>query len=109
MYTSLMKTLPKPVAFDWNGGNINKNLERHNVTDREAEEVFANEPKFILEDESHSETEKRYMLWGITGGGRKLTLIFTIRRNRVRIISARGMSRKERKFYEEASQTNSKI
>lgn len=96
-------------ALDWNEGNVNKNLERHNVTDREAEEVFANEPKFILEDESHSEIEKRYMLWGVTGGGRKLTLIFTIRRNRIRIISARDMSRKERKFYEKASKTNSKI
>lgn len=104
-----MKVLPRPIAFDWNRGNINKNLERHNITDQEAEEVFANEPKFILEDEKHSAAEKRYMLWGTTSGGRKLTLIFTARRNKIRIISARDMSRKERKSYEKKAKTNSKI
>ena len=104
-----MKILPKPIAFDWNRGNINKNLKKHNVTDQEAEEVFANEPKFILEDEGHSTAEKRYMLWGVTNRIRKLILIFTTRRNKIRVISARDMSRKERKNYEEKTKNNSKI
>jgi len=104
-----MKILSKQIAFDWSRGSINKNLKRHNVTDQEAEEVFVNDPKFILEDEKHSAAEKRHMLWGITGRGRKLTLIFTTRRNKIRIISARDMSRKERKNYEKRIKTNSKI
>lgn len=95
-----MKILPKPISFDWDKGNTNKNLEKHNVTDREAEEVFANRHKIILEDEKHSTSEKRYMLWGVTRQSRKLTLIFTIRNNKIRIISARDMNHKERKVYE---------
>ncbi len=95
-----MKILPGSIGFDWDKGNINKNIEKHNVTDQEAEEVFVNEPKLILEDEKHSTTEKRYMLWGTTCQDRRLTLIFTLRDKKIRVISARDMNRKERKVYE---------
>lgn len=53
-----MKILPKPLKFEWDKGNIDKNLVKHNVTDREAEEIFDNEPKFIFEDERHSLLER---------------------------------------------------
>ena len=96
-----MRILSGPIFFEWDKGNIGKNLTKHGVLDKETEEVFVNSPKFILEDIKHSSTEKRYMVWGRTNGGKFLTEIFTIRQNKIRIISARYMSRKERKRYEE--------
>lgn len=104
-----MKILPEPLAFEWDEGNIDKNLIRHGVTSREAEEVFDNEPKFIFEDEKHSTLEKRYMIWGVTKQGRELSIIFTIRVNKVRVISARDMQKKERREYEEKIKTDTEI
>ena len=97
----MVKILPEPVIFEWDKGNIDKNLHKHNVSDKEAEEVFENERKFIVEDEEHSLTEARYMIWGTTNKGRKLSIFFTIRGEKVRIISARDMHKKERRTYEE--------
>lgn len=96
-----MKILPEPIAFEWDKGNINKNFIKHNIADKEAEELFDNEPKFILEDEKHSFTETRYMIWGVTNKGRRLSVFFTFRGEKVRIISARDMHKKERRKYEE--------
>lgn len=88
--------------FEWDKGNLDKNLDKHNVSNKEAEEVFENQQHFLIEDEKHStESEKRYMLWGLTDNQRKLTIIFTIRNNQIRIISARDMNSKERRQYEE--------
>lgn len=108
-YTLPMKILPDPVSFVWNKGNIDKNLDKHGVTNREAEEIFENKPVFIFKDVKHSLAEQRYMIWGITDKGRKLSVFFTIRNDLVRIISARDMHRKERRAYEEKIQTNTKI
>lgn len=104
-----MKILPKPIAFEWNKGNINKNLKKHNVTDREAEEVFRNKPLFINKDTRHSDKEARFQALGKTNKGRLLFISFTIRKNKVRIISARDMSRKERREYEEKIKANTKL
>lgn len=97
-----MRILPKPIAFEWDKGNVDKNLDKHNVSNKEAEEAFENQQHFLIEDEKHStESEKRHMLWGLTDNQRKLTIIFTIRNNQVRIISVRDMNLKERRQYEE--------
>ena len=80
--------------------------KKHNVEDKESEEIFDNDPKFIFEDEKHSLSEKRFMVWGITKNGRKLSVFFTIRKGKVRIISARDMHKKERKEYEKRIQEN---
>ncbi|PIV09096.1 hypothetical protein COS31_02005 [Candidatus Roizmanbacteria bacterium CG02_land_8_20_14_3_00_36_15] len=95
-----MLILPKPVFFEWDKGNFDKNYQKHKVTNKEAEEVFDNEPKFIFEDKKHSETEKRYGIFGRTKNGKLLSIVFIIRNNKIRIITARNMSKKERRSYE---------
>lgn len=95
-----MKILPEPIEFEWDEGNIGKNL-KHNVSDKESEELFNNKPNFLFDDEKHSTLEKRFMIWGITDNDRKLSIIFTIRHKKVRIISVRDMNKKERREYEE--------
>jgi len=51
----------------------------------------------IFFDKKHSQIEDRFVAFGITNQGRKLTVIFTKRKDKIRVISARDMSRKERR------------
>ena len=96
----LREMLRKEVAFDWDEGNILKNWESHRVKPSECEDVFFNTP--VVEfDSAHSRHEQRYFAYGNTDRGRKLFIVFTIRRDKIRIISARDMHRKERRFYRE--------
>ena len=87
-------------GFDWDEGNLTKNWEKHGVTLFECEEVFFNEPLVVGDDDAHSETEGRHYALGRTDMGRLLFLVFTIRGDKVRVISARDMSKKERGVYE---------
>ncbi len=87
------------VGFDWDRGNAEKNWTRHGVSRAEAEEVFFNRPVLLAEDATHSAHERRYNLLGLSNRGRRLSVIFTVRQNLVRVISARPMSRKERSHY----------
>jgi uncharacterized DUF497 family protein len=88
-------------GFDWDKGNRDKNFLKHRVTNEECEEVFFDPRKRIIRSELRIGREKRYLLMGRTGKGRSLFIVFIIRRNKIRVISARDLNRKERRFYEE--------
>lgn len=90
-------------GFEWDAGNVQKSWRKHSVTCSECEQVFFNRPLLALEDVKHSATEKRYFALGVTDGGRRLFVAFTLRERRIRVISARDMSRRERSIYEEKS------
>ena len=96
-----MSKLPRPISFDWDKGNIEKNWKKHKVHFKEAEEIFFNKPLKIYKDPEHSGTEKRYVSYGKTNKGRLLTVVYTYRENKIRTISARDMHKKERRKYEE--------
>jgi len=89
------------IEFDWDKGNRDKNLKIHNVSDEECEEIFFDPSKKILKDILHSTNEGRYLLIGQTKLKRLLFLVFTIRKNKVRIISARNLNKKEKYLYEQ--------
>ena len=95
-------------GFEWNSGNSGKNERKHGVTDREAEEVFHNRPLTLVRSPKGL-SEVRYLALGKTYGRRLLAVIFTVRARRVRIISARPMSKKERQAYEKESQSNPSV
>ena len=90
-------------GFDWDKGNRDKNLKKHNVANEEGEEVFFNNP-FVSEDIRHSEQEQRFKALGKTNRGRLLFVSFTFRKVdqkiKIRIISCRDMNRKEEVNYE---------
>ena len=88
------------IGFQWDKGNSDKNLFKHNVENWECEQIFFNEPLVIMDDPKHSFLEKRWAAFGRTDTGRRLVVIFTKRDERIRVISAREMNKKERKFYE---------
>jgi len=71
--------------------------------------MFFNKPLLVLEDPEHSLAEKRWAGFGKTDSGRLLVLIFTKRGNLVRVISARDMNSRERKFYEENEEETSEF
>jgi uncharacterized DUF497 family protein len=87
-------------GFQWDEGNIHKNLYKHKVEHWECEQVFFNEPLIILEDLKHSYAERRWAAFGKTDAGKLLTVIFAERDSLIRVISARKMNRKERNYYE---------
>jgi len=101
VYFCNMRILPDPLAFQWDEGNVDKNVQKYGVTIQESEELFASIPFVTFEDVMHSTTsEKRYKGLGKTKSGRKLFVAFTIRDRKVRVISIRAMKRKERQAYE---------
>jgi uncharacterized DUF497 family protein len=72
---------------------------RHEVQQSEAEQALLNTPLVANVTTKHAATEPRYIALGQTDTGRLLTVVFTIRGTRIRVISARAMSKPERKIY----------
>jgi hypothetical protein len=91
------------VGFQWDEGNAAKNWLRHRVSRPECEEVFFNEPLVAARDVPHSAVEPRYYVLGQSAGGRRLFVVCTIRNQLIRVVSARPMSRRERRVYDQAS------
>lgn len=90
--------LPVPLEFEWDEHNLNKVRLRHNITQIEAEQPFFSDYA-IYYDDKHSASEKRFQLIGPDSEGIILFIVFTIRFNKIRVISARRTSRKERQNY----------
>ena len=85
-------------GFEWDDGNKQKSFKKHNVSIKEAEEVFNSQP-FIVVRTAYM-NEERFQMFG-ESKHRLISIIFTIRKNKIRIISARDMSKRERNFYED--------
>lgn len=94
----------KITGFDWDNGNARKSVEKHDVGQFEAEQVFFNQPLLILEDPKHSQRESRFHALGHTDDARLLHITFTLRAKGklIRVISARDMHRKEKAAYEQS-------
>ena len=95
-----MRVLKYALEFEWDNGNKGKNLKKHGVTDGESEEVFFDSKRKVLKDAMHSQIEKRFILIGQTRREKTLFIAFTFRRNKIRIISSRGINKKEQQLYE---------
>ncbi|HCC84122.1 MAG TPA: hypothetical protein DEP87_00325 [Candidatus Pacebacteria bacterium] len=93
------KQLVSIMGFDWNEANQTKNYFKHAVSWQEVEEIFANQPLLILPDQQHSKNEIRYYALGRTNQNKQLLIVFTIRQNLIRVISARNQNKKERQTY----------
>lgn len=99
-----MIDLTKIIDFEWDKGNARKN-DKHGVSMAEAEQVFFNEPLLMIADMKHSHGESRFHALGKTDEGRTLHITFTLRiaGERIRVISARDMHKKERAIYEQTT------
>ena len=91
----------KVIVFDWDQWNIQKNEIKHGVSILEAESAFYDTKYKLYEDIKHSsKKEKRYIMYAKSIENRILMIGFTIRSNKIRIITARTASKKERELYE---------
>ena len=96
-------------GFDWDEHNAGKNWRKHRVAPSECEELFFNRPLVAADSPGRSALEDRYYALGHTDAGRRLFVVFTIRRRLISVISARDMNRKERKIYGEHQEKDSKV
>lgn len=100
----IRELLSKCTGFEWDAGNREKNWIAHNVEMKEAEQAIINRPIVLTDDGKHSGAEPRYIALSKTNLNRFLFLVFTIRSEKVRVISARDMNGEEiQQFYEEAT------
>jgi uncharacterized DUF497 family protein len=95
-----MKVFLKSLSFEWDSGNISKSLEKHLISPNIAEEPFGDKNLLTFPDPTHSQAENRYHLIGKTTLNDTLFITYTLREDKIRIISARVANKKERRFYE---------
>jgi uncharacterized protein len=90
------------VHFEWDPDKEVRNLEKHGVSFHEAKTVFDDDFFVAFSDPDHSIGERRYLIMGRSEQGRLLVVAYTERsERRIRLISAREATRRERKVYEE--------
>lgn len=87
--------------FEWDETKSEFNWKRHRVTFLEAVEVFADRLSSTVLDPDHSSGEYRFLTFGRTLDSRYIVVSYTERNGAIRIISARRMTPRERKAYEE--------
>ncbi len=88
--------------FEWDEDKDSENQAKHGVTFTAAQQAFADPRRVIAADLEHSQAEPRFYCFGRVGGG-ILTVRFTYRQRRIRIIGA-GYWRKGRAVYEAQNQ-----
>jgi len=91
------------MEFKWNPQKAAKNLRKHKVSFKEAATVFSDPLSATVPDPDHSEEEDRYIIVGMSNRLRLLIVSFAEEGDDIRIISARELTRGERKAYEEKS------
>ncbi len=87
--------------FEWDETKARANEKKHHVSLLEAAEVFGDEYSSCVRDPDHSHDEERYLLFGVSSRGHHLVVSYTERSDRIRIISARLVTRQERRAYEQ--------
>jgi len=88
-------------GFEWDHGNETKNWEKHDVSMGECEQIFFNKPLIVVKDKKHSTFENRYYALGRTDMNRLLFIAFTLRQEKIRVISARDMTEYEIRRYQQ--------
>jgi hypothetical protein len=89
--------------FEWDDAKAESNERKHGVSFTEAETVFGDPLSLTGYDPRHSDDEDRYITMGMSTEGRLLIVSHTDRGDKVRLISAREASRRERKDYEDGN------
>jgi uncharacterized protein len=86
--------------FEWDPAKANANESKHGVSFFEACEVFDDDLSSAIPDPDHSMDEGRFLIFGVSKGGKYLVVSYTERGDRIRLISARPMTPSERRAYE---------
>jgi uncharacterized DUF497 family protein len=90
------------MEFEWDPEKAAGNLRKDQVSFQEAASVFGDSLGVTVPDPDHSADENRFITVGLSNRGNLLMVAHAERRQRVRIISARKLSRGEKRAYEES-------
>jgi len=89
------------VTFEWDPGKAAQNRRKHRVSFHEAATVFGDPLTLTYQDPDHSVHEQRFITVGMSSAGQLLIVAHADSGDRIRIISARKTTRRERSHYEE--------
>jgi uncharacterized DUF497 family protein len=90
------------LTFEWDTEKARENEQKHGVSFAEASDVFDDDHSSTVQDPDHSIDEARYLIFGVSKQGRHLVVSYTeYGEQRIRLISARQMTSRERRAYEE--------
>ena len=92
------------IQFESDPAKAKMNLRKHGVAFREAATVLRDPLGITIFDPDHSDEKDRFITFGFSAAGRLLMVAHTERGERIRIISARGLTRAEREAYEQEIQ-----
>lgn len=87
------------MAYQWDKNKAASNLNKHGIDFADAVSVFSDDLSTTVNDERFE--EERFITIGIDAFGRVLVVVYTLRGNEIRLISARTATRSERKQYEQ--------
>ena len=90
--------------FEWNPAKADRNLSKHGVSFDEASTVFGDPLAGTILDPRHSDDEPRFVTIGLSMSRRLIIVAHTEREDRIRIISARRATRREKRTYESETQ-----
>ncbi|HSU13434.1 MAG TPA: BrnT family toxin [Longimicrobium sp.] len=88
------------MTFEWDPEKAQENLAKHGVSFEEATSVFGDPLSRVIDDPDHSTYEIRLLLFGRSNAGRLLTVCFTETADAMQIITARKLTRREAREYE---------
>ena len=88
-------------TFEWDAEKARQNVDKHGISFEEAVTAFGDPLSVTISDPDHSDSEDRRLLMGMSRRSRLVVVAFTERGDRLRIITARLASRREKRKYEE--------
>lgn len=89
------------MEFEWDSDKADRNRAKHGILFSDAATIFGDPLAITFADPDHSDTEDRFLTFGQTADGVLLVVAHADRGKYTRIISARPLTRRERKIYEE--------
>ncbi len=101
MHLRLTHAIKVDIEFDWDPAKARENEKKHGISFREGATAFADGLSYTIPDPDHSAGEQRFLLLGLTTNARLVVVSHTERGDRIRLISARPASSRERMDYEQ--------
>jgi uncharacterized DUF497 family protein len=99
-FSALPRRIRMGIEFEWDPAKAEANVRKHGISFEEATTAFFDKLSFTIPDPLHSEDEARFVLLGQTSTGQLIVVVHVDRGARIRLISARPATRKERRQYE---------
>jgi uncharacterized DUF497 family protein len=89
------------LTFSWDSSKASQNARKHGVSFEEASTVFGDPLSITVHDPDHSVDEQRFVTIGTSFRSRTLVVVHADEGDRIRLVSARPATKREKRAYEE--------